>query len=159
MCGVPCCWTVTNGALAHDIGDCYAGAHIFLRHTSITLIMFLGLRTIIYHVPDLRGAKAWYQRAFGVAPYFDEPFYVGFEVGGYELGLDPNPNGGASGLGGTTAYWGVPDTEAAVAHLLSVGATLIHDVQEVGGGIKVATVADPFGNEVGVIYNPHFKLP
>ena len=49
----------------------------------------LGLRTCIYPVPDLAAAKAWYARAFGVEPYFDEPFYVGFEIGGYELGLIP----------------------------------------------------------------------
>ena len=38
--------------------------------------MFLGLRTVIYHVPDLTAAKAWYAAAFGVTPYFDEPFDV-----------------------------------------------------------------------------------
>ena len=53
--------------------------------------MFLGLRTVIYHAPDLAKAKAWYAAAFNVAPYFDEPFYVGFNVGGYELGLNPEP--------------------------------------------------------------------
>jgi catechol 2,3-dioxygenase-like lactoylglutathione lyase family enzyme len=52
--------------------------------------MFQGLRTVIYRVPDLTRAKAWYSEAFGIQPYFDEPFYVGFNIGGYELGLDPN---------------------------------------------------------------------
>ena len=52
--------------------------------------MFLGLRTVIYHAPDLAKAKAWYAAAFNVAPYFDEPFYVGFNIGGYELGLNPD---------------------------------------------------------------------
>jgi catechol 2,3-dioxygenase-like lactoylglutathione lyase family enzyme len=52
--------------------------------------MFLGLRTVIYHAPDLAKAKAWYSTAFGAAPYFDEPFYVGFEIGGFELGLNPD---------------------------------------------------------------------
>src|SRR5439155_548803 len=52
--------------------------------------MILGLRTVIYHVPDLERATAWYSSVFGVQPYFDEPFYVGFNVGGYELGLDPD---------------------------------------------------------------------
>ena len=49
-----------------------------------------GLATAIYYVPELARAKDWYARAFGQQPYFDEPFYVGFNVGGYELGLDPN---------------------------------------------------------------------
>lgn len=47
----------------------------------------LGLRTTIYKVSDLAKAKVWYMKAFGVAPYFDEPYYVGFNIGGYELGL------------------------------------------------------------------------
>jgi len=75
--------------------------------------MILGLRTVIYHVPDLQRAKAWYSTAFGVQPYFDEPFYVGFNIGGYELGLDPDTKGVAPGAGGAVAYWGVPDVDAA----------------------------------------------
>ena len=52
--------------------------------------MILGLRTVNYHVTDLARAKAWYISALGKEPYFDEPFYVGFNVGGFELGLDPD---------------------------------------------------------------------
>ncbi len=68
---------------------------------------FLGLRTVIYHAPDLEAAKTWYTRAFGVAPYFDEPFYVGFEIGGFELGLHPGSSGISVG-NNAVAYWGVP---------------------------------------------------
>ena len=118
--------------------------------------MILGLRTVIYHVPDLQRAKAWYSAAFGVQPYFDEPFYVGFNIGGYELGLDPSAEGTPPGPGGAVAYWGVRDIEAAVRHFTSAGARLAAAVQDVGGDIRVATVADPFGNLVGLIENPHF---
>src|SRR5438034_6429596 len=118
--------------------------------------MILGLRTVIYHVPDLQRAKAWYASAFGVQPYFDEPFYVGFNIGGYELGLDPNTNAATSGAGGTVAYWGVAEIETAVEHFTRSGATVHAPVQDVGEGIRVATVADPFGNLVGLIQNPHF---
>jgi hypothetical protein len=51
--------------------------------------MMLGLRTASDHVPDLHRAKARYREAFGVAPYFDGPFYVGSNIGGSELSLDP----------------------------------------------------------------------
>ena len=118
-----------------------------------TPAMFRGLRTVIYGVTDLERAKEWYASAFGIAPYFDESFYVGFNVGGYELGLDPN---GSSGAGGTTAYWGVPNADDAVAFMQSIGATVSSPTQDVGEGIKVATVLDPFGNRVGIIENPHF---
>ena len=118
---------------------------------------FHGLRTAIYRAPDLDKAKAWYSSVLGIAPYFDQPFYVGFNVGGYELGLDPDPSS-PDGPGGVTVYWGVADANAAVERLLSLGATSRTAVQEVGEGIKVATLVDPFGNVFGIIENPHFKL-
>ena len=51
---------------------------------------FHGLRTVVYKVSDLEKAKTWYTAALGVKPYFDQPFYVGFNIGGFELGLDPD---------------------------------------------------------------------
>lgn len=119
--------------------------------------MFQGLRTIVYPVSDLVQARQWYTQALGQPPYFDEPFYVGFNVGGYELGLDPD--GQPGGAPGPVTYWGVPDAAAAYAHLLELGAQPHEEVYEVGGGILVGTVLDPFGNALGVIQNPHFKLP
>lgn len=118
--------------------------------------MFQGLRTVIYHAPDLAAAKAWYTAAFGVPPYFDEPFYVGFEIGGYELGLHPDVSQVRVG-NNAVAYWGVPDIEAAHRHLLDHGAQPHKPVKDVGGDIKVASVADPFGNVIGLIQNPHFR--
>lgn len=119
---------------------------------------FLGLRTAIYEVDDLEAAKRWYAEMLGVKPYFDEPFYVGFDIGGYELGLLPKGDRSEHGLGGTTAYWGVEGADAAYAHLLDHGASGHSSVEDVGEGIKVGIVLDPFGNKFGVIENPHFKL-
>ena len=120
---------------------------------------FLGLRTVIYKAADLDKAKAWYSSILGIQPYFDEPFYVGFNVGGYELGLDPDTEEeGKPGPGGSVAYWGVADAEPAFARLLELGAREHSGVREVGGGIKVAIVQDPFGNLFGLIENPHFRL-
>ena len=120
---------------------------------------FQGLRTVIYHAPDLAKTKEWYAQALGIEPYFDQPFYVGFNVGGYELGLDPDPSSTPGGNGGAVAYWGVADAEGALRRLISLRAKERSGVQEVGEGIRVATVFDPFGNIFGIIENPHFKLP
>jgi predicted enzyme related to lactoylglutathione lyase len=120
--------------------------------------VLLGLRTVIYRAPDLARAKAWYSAMFGITPYFDEPFYVGFNVGGYELGLDPDAST-PPGPGGATAYWGVADLDAALARVAAGGGVLVTPAQDVGGGIRVATLADPAGNEIGLIENPHFQLP
>ncbi len=116
--------------------------------------MLLGLRTVIYPAPDLNAAKAWYAQALGRAPYFDEPFYVGFSVGGFELGLVPDA---VPGTAGAQALWGVQDIAARYAQLLALGATELEPVTEVGGGIQVAAVKDPFGNRLGLIENPHFN--
>ena len=119
--------------------------------------MFQGLRTVIYHVDDLDKAKAWYAEVLGVALYFDEPFYVGFNVGGFELGLDPDLKGVTKGSN-VVAYWGVKDIDVAYQRVLKLGAQQQTEVQEVGGGIRVGTVTDPFGNVVGIIENPNFKI-
>jgi len=119
--------------------------------------MFQGLRTVIYHVNDLAKAKAWYADALGVKPYFDEPFYVGFNVGGYELGLDPDAKDTKQGAN-VVAYWGVRDVKTTYAELLKKGARKHGEPREVGDGIITATVEDPFGNVFGIIENPHFKI-
>jgi len=120
--------------------------------------MFLGLRTAIYHVDDINKGRDWYASVLGFAPYFDEPFYVGFNVAGYELGLQPAEGSSRDKADGAVAYWGVENAEVAFTRIIELGATVHEPVQDVGGGIKVATVKDPFGNVFGVIENPHFKV-
>lgn len=115
--------------------------------------MILGLRTAIYPVTDLAAGKAWYRQVLGRDPYFDEPFYVGFNVGGFELGLVPD---GDPGPNGVQALWGVPDAAAAFERLVALGGVVHEPVHDVGEGIKVGSVLDPFGNVFGIIENPHF---
>ena len=119
----------------------------------MTNARILGLRTAIYPAPELARAKAWYSEAFGTTPYFDEPFYVGFQIGGFELGLVPDAT---PGVDGSQILWGVEDIDATVAHLVTLGATVIEAAHDVGDGIRVAAVGDPFGNRLGLIQNPHF---
>lgn len=120
--------------------------------------LFQGLRTVGYHVPDLAAAKEWYSKILGVAPYFDEPFYVGFNVGGYELGLQPGGAANEAGLCNVVTYWGVDDVQTMYDTLIGDGASVLEAPAEVGGGIVVAAVRDPWGNAFGIIYNPHFKI-
>ncbi len=117
-------------------------------------MMLLGLRTQTFPVDDVETAKAWYTAVLGVGPYFDEPFYVGFNVGGYELGLVPKGDGDNQ----PKTFWGVPDVKAAVAELVEHGATLHEEVRDVGEGIRVATVRDPNGHLFGLIENPVFAV-
>ena len=118
--------------------------------------MFQGLRTVIYHMDNLEKAKAWYSEALGVKPYFDQPFYVGFNIGGFELGIDPDMAGVSKG-NNAVACWGVRDTAIAYERMIELGAKKHSDVTDVGSGIRVATVIDPFENVFGIIENPNFK--
>jgi predicted enzyme related to lactoylglutathione lyase len=117
--------------------------------------MIQGLRTAIYPTPDLARGKEWYRQVLGHDPYFDQPFYVGFSVSGFELGLIPDGEPGAAGV---QVFWGVSDAAAELARLTDLGALVHEPLKDVGGGIKVASVRDPFGNLFSIIENPRFKL-
>ncbi len=116
--------------------------------------MFLGLRSDIRPAPDLDAAQAWYTAALGVEPYFVNEAYVGYDLGGFELGLfkfgDP--------AAGPLPYWGVADLDTALASLIESGATLLEEIHDVGGGIRMAAVQDLTGQHLGLIENPAFEL-
>ena len=112
--------------------------------------MLQKLRSIIYHVNDLGKAKVWFTKLTGVQPYFDEPFYVGFDINGFELGLDPDMTGIKEG-NHAVCYWAVEDIHAAVEKAVSLEATIVSPVTNVGGPTEVAVVEDPFGNHIGFI--------
>lgn len=117
--------------------------------------MLKGLRTIVYHVADLAKAKEWYKTVFEIEPYFDEPFYVGYNVGGFELGLDPDPSGYPGGNTSIT-YWGVEDIEACFKKFEVLNIKIHEMPKNVGGAIWVGSLYDPFGNVIGLIENPEF---
>lgn len=119
----------------------------------------LGLRTTIYKVADLPAAIDWYSKTFQTEPYFNEPFYVGFEIAGYELGLLPEDTIPAEKADTVLTYWGVENIQAEFDHFISAGATVHEEPTNVGGDIVTASVKDPWGNIIGLIYNPEFKLP
>jgi hypothetical protein len=117
-------------------------------------IPLLGLRTVIYPAVDLAEATRWWTGFLGSPPYFEEPFYVGFTVAGYELGLLPD----ADPADGALTYWGVDDVPAAVAAAVEVGCQVHTPTSDVGDGIVTATVRRSDGTIVGFIHNPHFSL-
>jgi predicted enzyme related to lactoylglutathione lyase len=117
----------------------------------------LGLRTTIYKVSDLAEAKEWYAKIFQVEPYFDEESYVGFNIAGYELGLQPEYLM-AEKNDAVVSYWGVENVEAEYDRFIKLGAVGHEEPQNAGGEIIVATLKDPWENTIGLIYNPEFRL-
>ena len=53
-------------------------------------------------------------------------------------------------------YWHVDDVTAALQRLLSLGATEHDAPTDRGEGFVTASVIDPFGNILGIMYNPHY---
>ena len=120
--------------------------------------LFKGLRTTVYKVPNLSEAKTWYSKAFKTEPYFDEPFYVGFNIMGYELGLLPVEEANQKRGDNTLSYWGVENIQDVFEHFLKLGAKVHEEPMNVGGELMTASVLDPWGNVIGIIFNPYFKL-
>ncbi|MGW2813639.1 VOC family protein [Streptomyces sp. NPDC001415] len=108
-----------------------------------------GIKTVLHPVSDLAAAKAVYTALLGVAPQSDEPYYVGYEAEGQQIGLVPG--GAEQGMAGPVAYWHVPDIEAKLAEVTAAGAKLKDPTRDVGGGRLVATFTDPDGNVLGLL--------
>jgi predicted enzyme related to lactoylglutathione lyase len=108
-----------------------------------------GLKTIIHPVRDLAATKALYTTLLGTPPIVDQPWYVGFDVAGQHVGLDPN--GHAAGMTGPVGYWHVDDIRTSLDALLAAGAALHQETKDVGGGKLVAAVKDQDGNVIGLL--------
>ncbi|NNH75209.1 glyoxalase/bleomycin resistance/dioxygenase family protein [Nocardia uniformis] len=128
--------------------------------------MLRGLTTVNHFATDVPAAVRWYAEVFGVEPYFEKEFagqiaYVEFRIGDYqaEFGIldaryAPHPVSGAPA--GAMTYWAVDDVEAAFERLLSLGASEHSKPTEQGPGFITASVVDPFGNVLGIMFNQHY---
>lgn len=123
--------------------------------------MLRGLTTISFWADDLAAATAWYTELLGMGPYFERPGYAEFRIGDYqhELGLIDRryaPDGASADPAGAIVYWHVDDITAAVDRLQALGAREHLPIIERGPGFVTASVIDPFGNILGVMYNRHY---
>jgi predicted enzyme related to lactoylglutathione lyase len=126
-----------------------------------------GISTINLWADDLTAATRWYTELLGVEPYFNSEAvgrgsgYVEFRIGDYqqELGiLDRRfaPLELAAEPGGIVVYWHVDDVATTLERLVSLGAKQLEPVTERGPGFVTASVVDPFGNVIGIMYNRHY---
>lgn len=126
--------------------------------------MLRGLTTVRFHAADLDAAKKWYTEVLGVEPYFDKPGYAEFRFGDYqhELGLLDSryarelADDVETGPAGVVTYWHVDDVQESLDRLLSLGAKEHEPPREFGQGFVGASVVDPFGNILGIMYNRHY---
>jgi predicted enzyme related to lactoylglutathione lyase len=106
--------------------------------------MAQGIKLIVYPVKDIERAKAFFSTFLDVDPYVESPYYVGYRVGVQEVGLDPNSKIGP------IAYTDVKDIKSSLQTMVKVGAEVVQDVKEAGGGLLIAQVKDSDGNVVGL---------
>jgi predicted enzyme related to lactoylglutathione lyase len=128
--------------------------------------MLRGLTTVSFFADDIPAAAGWYAEVLGVEPYFVRPVegppaYVEFRIGDYqhELGIVDSrfaAPGRPDKAAGAVTYWHVDDVRASFERLLSLGATVHEKPVERGPGFVTASVVDPFGNVLGVMYNQHY---
>jgi predicted enzyme related to lactoylglutathione lyase len=123
--------------------------------------MLRGLTTVSFWASDLAAAKKWYAELLGIEPYFERPAYIEFRLGDYqhELGIiDSNyaPKGAAAGPGGAVVYWHVDDVAATLEKVTAMGAKEYEPLTNRGAGFITASVVDPFGNILGIMYNSHY---
>ena len=123
--------------------------------------MLRGFATINYWADDMDAAKRWYAEFLGMEPYFNMPGYAEFRIGDYqhEFGLIDKtyvPYDPSVGPAGSITYWHVDDVQATYDRLLSLGAQVLDGPRERGHGFVTASVIDPFGNILGVMFNPHY---
>jgi predicted enzyme related to lactoylglutathione lyase len=114
--------------------------------------MASGMQTVIYPVKDLDSAKKVYTALLGSPPAYETPYYVGWNIGGQDIGLDPN--GHQHGMTAPVPYWLVDDINKAIEQLVAAGATVQQPPRDVGGGKQVASVKDADGNVTGLMQNP-----
>ena len=126
-----------------------------------------GFATLNFWADDVAAARDWYAGFLGIPAYFERTdadgrlVYAEFRLGDYEaeMGIIDQrfaPPNASAGPGGAVMHWHVDDLPATVEHLLSLGATEYQPVTDRGEGFATASVVDPFGNVLGVMYNQHY---
>lgn len=126
-----------------------------------------GMATVNFWADDVAAARDWYAELFGAQAYFqrpdaEHPAYVEFRIGDSEdeFGIIDRrfaPKAMQPGPGGAVLLWHVDDIEAAFERLLAMGAREYDPITKRGdSGFVTASVIDPFGNILGIMYNPHY---
>ena len=127
-----------------------------------------GFATLNFWADDVPAAAAWYAEFLGVEPYFSRPgpdgrpAYVEFRIGDYQARARHHrqsvrarparrPSPAARSCTGTSTTsrppsrgccrWAPPSTSRS---------------PRAATGFVTAAVVDPFGNVLGVMYNPHY---
>ena len=172
-----CCSLNTNTVFSKLFSKGHAAPDIGLSQPVVVLLkkdlksmeskaMLRGMANVSYWADDVKEARKWYAELFGMEPYFqrpdaENPAYIEFRVGDYqhEVGIISKkyrPKLAQEGPGGAVLYWHVDDIQKTMDRLLSMGAKEFEPITKRGEGFTTASVIDPFGNVLGIMYNQHY---
>ena len=121
-----------------------------------------GIATISLWAADHRAAVTWYSELLETTPYFERPGYAEFRIGDLQTEVGVIDRKYAAHMAASTdpagvvVYWHVDDVATTIERVLSMGARQLEAPQDRGNGFVTATVVDPFGNILGIMYNPHY---
>lgn len=125
-----------------------------------------GMATVSFWADDVKAARKWYNELLGIKPYFERPdsenpSYLEYRFGDFqaELGIIDRkfaPPAAQRGTGGAVLYWHVDDVKETLKRLTSLGCKEFEPLTPREAGFITASVVDPFGNILGVMYNPHY---
>ena len=107
-----------------------------------------GIKLLVYPAKNIEKAKTFFSKFLGAEPYVNSPYYVGYQLGDLEIGLDPNSEVGP------IAYTDVEDIKASLEEMTAAGAEVVQDVKDVANGLLIAQVKDTNGNVVGFRQQP-----
>ena len=113
------------------------------KFNNFKLFMTQNITLIVYPAKDMQTAKEFYNQFLGTEPYVDSPYYVGYKTGNLEIGLDPNATE-------VISYIDIADIKAELQALVGVGAVIIQEATNVGGGLLIAKIRNSNGNILGL---------
>jgi predicted enzyme related to lactoylglutathione lyase len=102
------------------------------------------IQSLVIPVSDLATAKAIYNVLLG-EPHTDQPYYVGYNVNGFEVALAPGDP-----AGGPVAFADVDDLDATRDALVAAGATERDAPRQVAPQSRVCVLTDADGNPFGL---------
>lgn len=123
-----------------------------------------GIAPINFYADDITAAKEWYTELLGLEPYFERPRqgppeYIEFYLGDFqhELGIIDRKlkSKDEARMEGTAVYWHVDDVAVKLEKVKKMGATVYEPLKKCAGFVT-ASVVDPFGNILGIVYNPTY---
>ena len=106
--------------------------------------MSTAIRSVVIPVTDVAAAKAVYTALLG-QPHTDAPYYVGYNIDGFEVALTPSQD-----TDSPVVYTDVDDLDGTRDTLVAAGATERIAPRQVAPGARICVLTDPDGNLLGL---------